>query len=56
MIKNYNNFRYKIMDSVASYLSNETFSINPAGLKLQTECLHLFSLLLQYNLALDYLR
>lgn len=51
-----NNFRYKIMDSIATYLSNETFSLNTTGLKLQTECLHLFTLYLQYNLALDYFR
>lgn len=42
------------MHSIASYLSQESFSVNPTGLKLQTECLHLFSILSRYKLAFDY--
>ncbi|CAG9862069.1 unnamed protein product [Phyllotreta striolata] len=46
--------KYKILDSLVLYLSNDTFSSNVNGLRLQTECFHSFSLLIHYNLALDY--
>lgn len=44
------------MDSIASYLSNELFSKNAEGLKLQIESLRLWKVLLYYNLGLDYFR
>lgn len=44
------------MDSIASYLSNELFSKNAAGLKLQTESLRLWTVLLHYNLGVDYFK
>lgn len=44
------------MDSVANYISNESYSLNTTGLKLQMESFHLFTILLQYNLGLDYFK
>lgn len=49
-------FRYKIMDSIASYLSNEVFSKNTSGLKLQIESLHFWTVLMHYGFGLDYFR
>ncbi|XP_023028847.1 RNA polymerase II-associated protein 1 isoform X2 [Leptinotarsa decemlineata] len=46
--------RYKVLDSITLYLSNDTFSSNVNGLRLQTECLNFWSVLLHYGLALDY--
>ncbi|XP_018578046.1 RNA polymerase II-associated protein 1 isoform X2 [Anoplophora glabripennis] len=45
--------KYKILDSIALYLTNDTFSLNINGLRLQTECMHFWSLLIHYGLALD---
>lgn len=42
------------MDSIASYLTNENYSLNANGLKLQIECFHFWSLLINYGLTFDY--
>ncbi|KAJ8946888.1 hypothetical protein NQ318_008244 [Aromia moschata] len=47
--------KFQILDSIILYLSNDTFSSNVNGLRLQTECLHFWSLLVNYRLPLDYL-
>ncbi|KAJ8961047.1 hypothetical protein NQ314_005976 [Rhamnusium bicolor] len=46
--------QFKILDSILMCLSNDTFSSNVNGLKLQTECMHLWTLLINYGLSLDY--
>ncbi|XP_056635856.1 RNA polymerase II-associated protein 1 [Diorhabda sublineata] len=46
--------KYRIFDSIILYLSNDTFSLNVNGLKLQTECMHFWNLLVYYGLTLDY--
>lgn len=46
--------RYKIMHSIATYLSNDMLSLNAEGLKLQIESLHLWSCLLNYGLTAEY--
>lgn len=46
--------KFQIMDSIIAYLANENYSLNATGLKLQIECFHLWSVLVNYGLALDY--
>ncbi|XP_018327334.1 RNA polymerase II-associated protein 1 [Agrilus planipennis] len=48
--------KYKIMDSLVSYLSSEDFSMNSNGLKLQIESLHLWSVFVHFELALDHFK
>ncbi|CAH1115181.1 unnamed protein product [Psylliodes chrysocephalus] len=46
--------KYRILESIVLYISNDVFSSNVNGLKLQTECMHFLSLLVHYGLSLDY--
>uniref|UniRef100_A0A1Y1JZ13 RNA polymerase II-associated protein 1 n=1 Tax=Photinus pyralis TaxID=7054 RepID=A0A1Y1JZ13_PHOPY len=46
--------RYNLMASLSFYLSDATFALNSNGLKLQVEALHLWSVFVHYNLAMDY--
>ncbi|KAK5645366.1 hypothetical protein RI129_006666 [Pyrocoelia pectoralis] len=46
--------RHNLMDSISLYLSDESFSQNVNGLRLQIEALHLWNVFVHYNLALDY--
>ncbi|KAF5272229.1 hypothetical protein FQA39_LY01311 [Lamprigera yunnana] len=43
----------KVMESLCSYLSNESFSLNSHGLKLQIESLHLWTVFVHYDCAID---
>ncbi|XP_017772766.1 PREDICTED: RNA polymerase II-associated protein 1-like [Nicrophorus vespilloides] len=45
--------KYKILDSIMSYLSNESISANVNGMKLQIEAFRLWSSLARYGLTLD---
>ncbi|KAJ8917851.1 hypothetical protein NQ315_010764 [Exocentrus adspersus] len=46
--------KYDILNSIAFYLSNDTFAQNVNGLRLQSECMHLWSLFIHYGLALEH--
>ncbi|CAH1966202.1 unnamed protein product [Acanthoscelides obtectus] len=43
--------RYAVLDSIVSYLSDDTFSANVNGMRLQSECMHFWSLLSHYRLT-----
>jgi hypothetical protein len=48
--------KYSLMNSILSYLSLEKYSVNTSGLKLQTESLHLWCVLIHYGLATDHVQ
>ncbi|CAH1966199.1 unnamed protein product [Acanthoscelides obtectus] len=43
--------KYAVLDSIVSYLSDDTFSANVNGMRLQSECMHFWSLLSHYRLT-----
>nr|CAI5819455.1 unnamed protein product [Callosobruchus analis] len=45
--------KYTVLDSIISYLSDDTFSANINGLRLQTECMHFWTLVSHYGLTED---
>ncbi|XP_045474307.1 RNA polymerase II-associated protein 1 isoform X2 [Harmonia axyridis] len=45
---------YNIVEAISRYLQDEIFGGNASGIKLQTECFHLWKILLKYGLTLDY--
>ncbi|XP_028143374.1 RNA polymerase II-associated protein 1 isoform X2 [Diabrotica virgifera virgifera] len=48
--------KHKVLDSILMYLSNDLFSSDITGIRLQTECIHFWSVLVHYGLAMDYFR
>lgn len=46
--------KYGIMNAIAGFLTNDKYARNANGLKLQSECYHLLSVFLHYNLALEF--
>ncbi|KAJ8975452.1 hypothetical protein NQ317_000701 [Molorchus minor] len=46
--------KWKVLDLILVYLSDDAFSTNVNGLRLQTECIHFWSVLVHYGLALDH--
>lgn len=46
-------FRYNVVDSITEYLANEHLSENSNGLKLQIESMHLWAVLVRYQISLD---
>ncbi|KAL3269975.1 hypothetical protein HHI36_009030 [Cryptolaemus montrouzieri] len=45
--------KHSLIESISKYLQDEAFGVDVSGMKLQTECLHLWRTLLEYGLSLE---